>query len=108
MLIQTMRPPVAGQNFRFSIGGASGETRVAVSVNGQGILERIYHTMLCQAAAAIPTGSAGQRLTVTATDSRGNRKTLEYEISEVDPGPHSMLTVSRQRTNAPSRIALVR
>lgn len=95
MLIQTMRPPVAGEPFRFSVAGCSGRTEVNVLVNRQSILNREYNSMLCQSMTEIPRGMGGKTLRVTATDSAGHSKTLEYEISESDPGPHSMLSVTR-------------
>lgn len=97
MFIQTLRPPVAGSNFRFSVAGASGTTSVEVRVNGRRILKRLYNKMLCQAALDIPPDSGGRTLVVTAIDELGNDKSLEYEISEADPGPHSMLSVTRRK-----------
>jgi len=95
MLIQTLKPPVAGESFRFSVAGCSGTTKVRVFVNRQAILDREYNSMLCQSVTEIPPGVHGKTLSVSASDSSGNSKTLEYEISESDPGPHSMLAGTR-------------
>ena len=95
MLIQTLHPPVAGETFRFSVAGCSGTTVVKVSVNSRPIFSREYDSMLCQAMASIPFGVEGKTLSISATDSAGHSKTLEYEISKSDPGPHSMLSVGR-------------
>lgn len=48
--------------------------------------------MLCQSMAEIPPGVEGQTLSISAVDSAGHTKSLEYEISQSDPGPHSMLS----------------
>ena len=95
MFIQTHRPPVVGETFRFSVAGCSGSTKVRVLVNSRPILEREYEGMLCQSMAVIPNGTEGKTLSIYATDSAGHNKTLEYEISEADPGPHSMLSITR-------------
>lgn len=95
MFIQTLRPPVAGQPFRFSVAGCSGTTKVGISVNQKSILERDYDGMLFQSMAEIPTGVEGKTLKISAFDSVGHTKTLEYKISEADPGPHSMLSGNR-------------
>lgn len=96
MLIQTFKPPVAGETFRFSVAGCSGTTKVRVFVNRQAILDREYKGMLCQSATDIPPGVEGGTLSVSAVDSAGNTKALEYEISDSDPGPHSMLSGTRR------------
>jgi hypothetical protein len=44
----------------------------------------------------IPLGVEGKTLSVSAVDSAGHAKTLEYEISESDPGAHSMLAGTRR------------
>ena len=95
MLIQTLHPPVAGETFRFSVAGCSGTTKVRVSVDNRPIFSREYNGMLCQAMAAIPLGVEGKTLSISASDSAGHSKTIEYEISKSDPGPHSMLAVGR-------------
>ncbi len=95
MFIQTLRAPVAGTVFRFSIAGACGTTSVEVRVNDRSIFKRAYTKMLCHAAALIPADTAGRTLTVTASDTLGNHKSLAYEISAADPGPHSMLSSTR-------------
>ena len=95
MLIQTLCPPVVGGNFRFSVAGCSGATNIRVSVNSKPILERKYESMLCQSMAKIPIGANGKTLSISAVDSAGHSKTVEYEISESDPGPHSMLSITR-------------
>ena len=95
MFIQTLRPPVAGQPFRFSVAGCSGTTKVGISVNRKSILERDYDGMLFQSMAEIPPGVEGKTLKISAFDSVGHTKTLEYKISEADPGPHSMLSDTR-------------
>jgi hypothetical protein len=96
MLIQTLKPPVAGEVFRFSVAGCSGTTKVQVFVNRQALLDREYNGMLCQSMAEIPAGVGGKTLSISAIDSAGHAKTLEYEISESDPGPHSMLSGTRR------------
>ena len=95
MFIQTHRPPVVGETFRFSVAGCSGSTKIRVLVNSKQILKREYDGMLCQSMAVIPSGAEGKTLSIFATDSAGHNKTLEYEISESDPGPHSMLSSTR-------------
>ena len=92
MFIQTMKPPVAGEDFAFSIAGACGVTSIEVRVGGRRILKCLNDEMLCRAAAHVPASSAGLVLSISAIDEHGNNKQLEYEISEADPGPHSMLT----------------
>ncbi len=92
MFIQTLVPPVAGKPFRFSVAGCSGTTKVGVFVNQQSILRRDYDGMRFQSMAEIPPGVAGKTLKIAASDSAGHTKTIEYEISEADPGPHSMLS----------------
>lgn len=96
MLIQTLKPPVAGEPFRFSVAGCSGTTKVRVFVNRQAILDREYNSMLCQSVTDIPLGVEGKTLSVSAVDSAGHEKTLEYEISDSDPGAHSMLAGTRR------------
>ena len=95
MLIQTLRPPIAGENFRFNVAGCSGTTNVRVLVNNKPILKRKYESMLCQSVAEIPIGVEGKTLSISAVDSAGHSETLEYEISDTDPGPHSMLSNTR-------------
>jgi hypothetical protein len=92
MFIQTLVPPVAGDTFRFSVAGCSGSTKVKVLVNNKQIIKREYDGMRFQSMAAIPRGSEGKILGIYAVDSAGNNKALEYEISESDPGAHSMLS----------------
>jgi hypothetical protein len=95
MLIQTLRPPVAGENFRFNVAGCSGTTNIRVLVNSKPILQRKFESMLCQSMAEIPIGVEGKTLCISAVDSAGHSEKLEYEISDKDPGPHSMLSTSR-------------
>lgn len=95
MFIQILRPPVAGENFRFSVAGGNGVTSIEVYVNDQQLLKRDDDNLPCRAAAVIPLGTAGETLSITATDSVGSNKTLEYVISKSDPGPHSMLSVTQ-------------
>jgi len=96
MFIQTLVPPVAGKTFRFTVAGCSGETLIEVYTNNDQILDRKMTGMLCKSAAEIPLSSAGSTLRICASDSSGNRRKLEFEISESDPGAHSMLAKSRQ------------
>lgn len=96
MFIQTLKPPVAGEDFAFSIAGASGVTSIEVRVSGRRILRCINDQLLCRAAAHVPADAAGCTLKVSAIDERGNCKHLDYEISAADPGPHSMLSSSRR------------
>ena len=96
MFIQTLVPPVAGSTFRFSIAGCSGETSIEVYVGSEQVLNQKMTGMLCKSAAEIPASSEGSTLRIRASDSSGNRQKLEYEISESDPGAHSMLAKSRQ------------
>jgi hypothetical protein len=103
MFIQTLKPPVAGQDFAFSIAGACGVTSIEVRVGERRILKCLNEERMCRAAAHVPATAAGKLLTVTAIDEHGNSKHLEYEISAADPGPHSMLSSSRQRACAWAR-----
>jgi len=95
MFIQTLVPPVAGDTFRFSVAGCSGSTKVRVLVNSKQIINREYDGMRFQSLAEIPLGTEGETLGIHAVDSAGNDRVLEYEISEADPGPHSMLARTR-------------
>ena len=95
MLIQTLVPPVAGRPFRFTVAGCSGETSIKVYANNKQILKRECNELLCQSVAEIPRGTEGTILEIYAADSAGHDQTLEYEISESDPGPHSMLARTR-------------
>jgi hypothetical protein len=97
MFIQTLKPPVAGEDFAFSIAGACGVTSIEVHVDDRRILRCINENLLCRAAAHVPNTAAGCTLRVSATDEYGNSKHLEYEISASDPGPHSMLSETRLR-----------
>lgn len=96
MFIQTLVPPVAGSTFRFTVAGCSGETHIEVYVDSKQILDQKMTGMMCKSAAEIPPYTQGTTLKIHASDSRGNHKKLEYEISEADPGAHSMLAKSRQ------------
>ena len=95
MLIQTLVPPVAGKPFRFTVAGCCGETSIKVYANSKQILKKECNDLLCQSVAEIPRGTEGTILEIYAVDSVGHTKTLEYEISEADPGPHSMLSGTR-------------
>ena len=92
MFIQTLVPPVAGETFRFNVAGGAGVTSIEVYVASKKILGRDSDDLPCRAVAVIPLGTEGLTLRINATDSEGHNKTLEYEISESDPGPHSMLS----------------
>ena len=92
MFIQTLLPPVAGRTFRFNVAGGAGATSIEVYVDSKLIHKRDCDDLPCHAAAVIPPGTEGATLSISATDSVGNNKTLEYVISEADPGPHSMLS----------------
>lgn len=96
MFIQTLVPPVAGSTFRFSVAGCSGETRIEVYADSKQILSERMTGMLCKSAAEIPPCTQGSMLKIHASDTSGNQKKLEFEISESDPGAHSMLAKSRQ------------
>ena len=95
MLIQTLVPPVAGRPFRFTVAGCAGETIIKVYANSKQILKRECNDLLCQSVAEIPRGTEGTTLEIYATDSAGHDQTLVYDISESDPGPHSMLSKTR-------------
>ena len=95
MFIQTLLPPVAGELFRFNVSGCAGETSVEVFANGKQILNREFKDLLCKSVVEIPMGTEGTTLSVHAIDSAGTHKMLEYEISEIDPGSHSMLSATR-------------
>ena len=95
MFIQTLRPPVTGEKFRFNVAGCSGTTKVRVAVNNRPIFRNEYDSMLCQSLVTIPAGVEGKTLRISAEDSAGHSKTLEYKISEADPGAHSMLSLHR-------------
>jgi hypothetical protein len=45
--------------------------------------------------AKIPIGADGKTLSISAVDSVGHSKTVEFVISQSDPGPHSMLSITR-------------
>jgi len=92
MFIQTLLPPVAGKIFRFNVAGGAGTTSIEVYVNTKQILKRESDDLPCRSAAEIPHGTEGATLSIYAIDSAGNDKSLEYRISESDPGPHSMLS----------------
>jgi len=95
MFIQTLLPPVAGKTFRFNVSGCAGATSIEVSINSRRILKREYDDLLCKSAAEIPRGTGGTILSIHATDSAGHSQSIDYEISESDPGPHSMLSRTR-------------
>ncbi len=95
MFIQTLLPPVAGGPFRFTVAGCVGKSSIEVYANDKQILKRECNDLLCKLAVEIPHGTEGATLRVNATDSAGSNQTLEYEISEADPGPHSMLSKTR-------------
>ena len=95
MFIQTLLPPVAGESFRFNVSGCAGATSIEVYVNSKQILNRKCDDLLCKTVTVIPNGTEGKTLSIYATDSAGNNKTLEYEISEAAPGAHSMLSDTR-------------
>ena len=95
MFIQTLLPPVAGKVFRFNVSGCSGATSIEVSINRKRILKRKCDDMLVKSAAKIPRGTEGTTLSIYATDSAGHSQSIDYEISESDPGPHSMLSRTR-------------
>ena len=86
MFIQTLVPPVAGSTFRFTVAGCSGETHIEVYADSERILSERMTGMLCKSVAEIPPYSHGTMLKIRASDSNGNRKKLEFEISESDPG----------------------
>lgn len=91
MFRQTLVPPVTGDTFRFSVAGYSGSTRVKVLIHSAPTIKREYDGMRFQSMAIIPPGTEGKTLGIYTVDSAGNNKALEYEISEADPGAHSML-----------------
>lgn len=91
MYIQTLLPPVAGQVFRFSVGGGAGPKHIELTVGEEHLLELDSDDLLCKADAVIPPSANGAILNITATDSTGDSKSLDYEISESNPGAHSML-----------------
>ena len=95
MFIQTLLPPVAGQIFRFSVAGCSGTTTIEVHANDQQLLQRDFTGLICKSEALIPDDCHGATLRIYAVDSTGKNQSIEFEISESDPGPHSMLAVSR-------------
>jgi hypothetical protein len=95
MFIQTLVPPVAGRAFRFTVAGCAGETSIEVYANSAQILKREYNDLVCKSVVEIPPGTEGATLSICATDSTGNNQKLEYEISEANPGPHSMLSKTR-------------
>lgn len=92
MFIQTLTPPVSGEDFRFSVAGCSGITKVRVLVNSQPIYRNTYESMLCRSLVTIPPGVGGKTLSISAEDSAGHSKKIDYEISKADPGAHSMLS----------------
>jgi hypothetical protein len=91
MFIQTLLPPVAGEVFRFSVAGGAGATTIEVFVNKELILDQQCTELPCRTLAEIPPSTGGETLRISATDSAGSNKTVEYQISDSDPGPHSML-----------------
>ena len=96
MFIQTLVPPVAGSTFRFSVAGCSGETHIEVYAGSKQLLDQKMTGMLCKSVAEIPPFTEGWTLKIHASDSSGSDQKLEYEISDADPGAHSMLAKSRQ------------
>ena len=94
MFIQTLLPPVAGKTFRFNVSGGAGVTSIEVYIDNKQIIKRESDDLLCKSMVELPGGTEGATLRIYATDSSGNNKTLEYEISESDPGPHSMLSMT--------------
>jgi hypothetical protein len=68
---------VAGQTFRFSVGGGASPKHVELTVGGEVLLELDSDDMLCQANALIPESTNGITLSINATDSQGDRKSLE-------------------------------
>jgi len=95
MFIQTLLPPVAGGTFRFNVAGCAGATSIEVYANSKQILKRKCDDLVCKSVTEIPPGTEGTTLSICATDSAGHNQTLEYEISESDPGAHSMLSMTR-------------
>jgi hypothetical protein len=107
VFIQTLKPPVAGQDFSFSIAGASGVTCIEVHVNDRRILRFIDNRLLCHAAAHVPADAAGQTLAVAASDEKGNCRNLEYQISDADTERRSTPVSARHHPRGNMRFRMV-
>lgn len=101
VLIQTLKPPVAGETLIVKIAGCSGRTSIQVLVGGKQLLRHEHSGLLCNLKVKIPSGTGGANLRISANDASGAPKSVEYEISDCDPGPHSMLAGVRRDWNAP-------
>ena len=107
MFIQTLKPPVAGEDFSFCITGGSGVTRIAIHVNDRCILRFVESRRSGRAAAHMPADSAGQTLKLTATDESGNVQNLDYQIAEAKAELHSTPTRTRSKGRGNMRFRMV-
>ena len=101
MLIQTLKPPVAGEPLIVKVAGCNGKTNIEVYVGGQRLLQHEHTGLMCNLTVKVPSGTGGTNLRICANDASDAPKSLEYEISDCDPGPHSMLAGVRRDWNAP-------
>ena len=101
MLIQTLKPPVAGETLIVKVAGCSGMTNIDVYVGEKQLLRHEHTGLLCNLKVEIPQGTGGANLRICANDASDTPKSLEYEISDCDPGPHSMLAGVRRDWNTP-------
>lgn len=101
MQIQTLKPPVAGENLIVKVAGCNGKTNIKVSVGDKRVLEHEHVGLLCNLSVEVPPGTGGETLLIKAVDATGNPRQLKFEISDSDPGPHSMLAGVRRDWNTP-------
>jgi hypothetical protein len=101
VLIQTLKPPVAGETLIVKLAGCSGKTNIEVYVGDNRLLAHEHVGLLCNLKVDVPPGTGGTNLRISANDASGVPKSLEYEISDCDPGPHSMLAGVRRDWNTP-------
>ena len=103
MLIQTLKPPVAGEKLIVKVAGCNGKTIVEVRVGDRRLLQHEHTGLMCNLAVEVPPGTGGANLYIHAKDASGVPKSLEFEISDCDPGPHSMLAGARRDWNTPKQ-----
>jgi hypothetical protein len=72
------KPPVEGRNFRFTILGGIGTTRITVRLNGKVVHDSDCPDPPCHEEMRIPAGEGGAELVVIAKDSAG--KVLERKF----------------------------
>jgi hypothetical protein len=70
--------PIEGRNFRFTVIGGVGVTKISVRLNGKVIYEDDCPDPPCHEEMRVPSGSGGSELVVIAKDSTGG--TLERKF----------------------------